>query len=123
MPFDVTVHPGGAIIEIQYPAAPTAKDVESYAAHIKRILPELADEWASLVDQRGLDSMPKGLLRAVATLNAFAQDHGMVRSARVVSDSSEGMQSWRIAREGDVHVPIRSFQSRDEALAWLQEGR
>jgi len=120
MPFDVRIHPGKSILEIVYPPVPSAHEVEDYAAQLRRIIPELTPEWASLVDQRGLEAMPKELLRAVATLNVYAEAHGMARSARVVSDEAEAMQSWRIAREGSVRVPIRSFQSRDEALDWLK---
>ena len=121
MPFEVTIHPEKQILEIVYPAQPTAADIAAYGAELERIIGGLRGGWASLVDQRQLEAMPSELLRAIAVLNRWAEAHRMQRSARVVADRAAGMSSWRIAREGSVRVPIRSFDSREEALAWLEE--
>lgn len=121
MPFDLTVHREKSIIEVLYPPEPTASDVEDYGTRVRKIIDELPGPWASLVDQRQLVAMPTELLRSIAQLNSYAEGHRMQRSARVVSDPAAGMSSWRIARQGSVRVPIRSFDTREEALQWLEE--
>jgi hypothetical protein len=45
----------------------------------------------------------------------------MLRSARVVTSAVAGLQSARMAREASLRVPVRTFESREEALTWLNE--
>jgi hypothetical protein len=47
----------------------------------------------------------------------------MRRSARVVSTAVASLQTHRMAREASLRVEVRSFTSREEALAWLQQAR
>jgi hypothetical protein len=122
MPFEIKRHPGAAaIVEVVYPERPSKGDVDEYVARIRTIIEREARGFACLVDQRRLAVMPPELVPTVTALNAYAQSKGMLRSARVVTSAVAGLQSARMAREASLRVPMRTFESRDEALTWLTE--
>jgi hypothetical protein len=74
------------------------------------------------VDQRALVVMPADLVHTIASLNAYAELRGMVRSARIAPSEIAHAQTERIAREASLGVPSATFASRDDAIAWLLEG-
>ena len=122
MSFEIHAHEADAIVEVVYPAKPTQADVDDYVRRIHTMieggkLP--AAKWKCLVDQRNLPVLPPELVNQLATLNLYAQRHGMVKSARVVSTVVAGLQAQRMAREGQ--LPLSSFETREEALAWLRK--
>lgn len=120
MPFQIHVHPQN-ILEVVYPAEVTAEDLAEYEKQLKGVIAGLGGEWSALVDQSQLRVMPTNVVGVMANLNAYAQLHGMQRSARVVTDPSSGLQAWRMTKRAMLNIPARTFQTRDEALAWLKD--
>lgn len=121
MAFDIVVHAEEHILEVIYPATPTAEEIAAYAPRVRQTIDGMGDEWGALVDQRQLKALPSGLMTTLAVLNAYAQLKGMRRSARVVPDAAAGLKAWRMTQQARLIVPARTFESREEALAWLQE--
>jgi hypothetical protein len=120
--FEITVHKNDRILEVRYPERPTEEDVKEYLTAARRAIDkELSGKpWRCLVDQRGLAVMPPALAAEVATLNEYAEEKGMIRSARVVSTAVAALQVARIAR-GAVAAPVKAFRDRQTALTWLKE--
>jgi hypothetical protein len=109
------------IIEIIYPSEVTPTDVLEYVEHLKKdVLARGGAEWSALVDQSRLDRMSSSLVKEMSQLNAFAQNNGMRRSARVVSNPSSGLQAWRMTQNAGLTIPKKTFESRAEALSWLE---
>jgi hypothetical protein len=121
MPFQINVHEQDRILEVIYPPQVTAEDLAEYLTGVKKAIAGLGGEWSALVDQSQLRVMPADVVSAMASLNAFAQLHGMKRSARVVSDPPSGLQAWRMTKRAMLTIPTRTFETRDEALAWLRD--
>ncbi len=121
MPFVITPLEGGSILEVRYPAQPTTDEVKAYALASRVAIRQLASPWACLVDQRQLVVMPPDVVGVMAELNAFAQQHGMAGSARVVVSKMAELQTKRLAREATLKVPLRTFQDREVALRWLRQ--
>jgi hypothetical protein len=122
MPFQVYVHEAADIIEVIYPPHPTHEDVAAYVAEITRLLDMRKRRFGCLVDQRALVLMPTDLVPTVASLNAYAEMRGMVRSARIARSGVAQAQTERMAREADLGVPAATFASRDDAVEWLLDG-
>ncbi|MFP2957950.1 STAS/SEC14 domain-containing protein [Myxococcus sp. 1LA] len=120
MPFQITVHSQDRILEVVYPPQVTTADLAEYLADVKKAINDLDGEWSALVDQSQLRVMPSDVVTAMASLNAFAQLHGMKRSARVVSDAPSGLQAWRMTKRAMLSIPTRTFETRGEALQWLR---
>ncbi len=120
VPFEIVVHDYESIVEVVYPVRPTEPDVEDYIRRIKRVIAERSAPWSCLVDQRKLSVMPESLYDRIASLNVYAQQHGMKQSARVVSSAVASLQSARMRRQSAIASPVRTFTSRDDALAWLR---
>ena len=123
MGFDVRVVDGEVtILEVVYPAEPTHADVARYLVDMKRTIDGQGGRpWACLVDQRGLLRMDGTLLERVAALNAYAQQNGMICSARLVASEAAALQASRIAEQAKLALPVRTFADRDDALAWLRD--
>jgi hypothetical protein len=108
------------IVEVIYPPTVTVSNVEDYVRRIKVTMDQQKTEWACLVDQRDLSVMPPELVEKIASLNAYAQKRRMKKTARVISSAVAGLQAARISRDSlRTETPLRTFTSRDEALAWL----
>jgi hypothetical protein len=121
MPFQITVHAQDRILEVVYPPQVTAEALAEYLGDVKKAIASLGGEWSALVDQSQLRVMPTDVVSAMASLNAYAQLHGMQRSARVVSDAPSGLQAWRMTKRAMLTIPTRTFETRGEALAWLRD--
>ncbi|SEM52520.1 MULTISPECIES: STAS/SEC14 domain-containing protein [Stigmatella] len=119
MPFQIHVHQPERILEVIYPPQPTQQDVDEYLSRVREIIEGLG-EWSALVDQSQLRVMSAAMVAVMAKLNAFAQLKGMKRSARIVSTAASGLQAWRMTKQAMLNIPARTFESRDEALAWLK---
>ncbi|ADO69258.1 STAS/SEC14 domain-containing protein [Stigmatella aurantiaca] len=119
MPFQITVHQPERILEVVYPPQPSQQDVDEYLSRVREIIEGLG-EWSALVDQSQLRVMSATMVAVMAKLNAFAQLKGMKRSARVVSTAASGLQAWRMTKQAMLNIPARTFETRDEALAWLK---
>lgn len=123
MPFEIVVHEADAIVEVVYPEKPTEEDVDDYVGRVKKIIALQQGPWSCLVDQRQLNLMPDSLYEQAASLNAYAQEHGMKRSARVVSSATAAvatLQTIRMHSQASLNLPVRTFTSRDDAIAWLR---
>jgi hypothetical protein len=120
MPFQVTVDEKHRIIDVVYPPQPTASDVSDYLKRIRDAIAQMNGPWSALVDQGQLRVLPPDLVAIMASLNAYAQLHGMKRSARVVSDAASGLQAWRMTKRAMLTIPTRTFETREAALAWLR---
>jgi hypothetical protein len=120
MPFEITIHEEDRIIDVVYPPRPSAADMADYLKRIREAIARLGAPWSALVDQGQLRVMPPEMVATMASLNAYAQLHGMKRSARVVSDASSGLQAWRMTKQALLTIPTRTFESREAALAWLR---
>jgi hypothetical protein len=121
MPFQITVHEADRIIDVVYPPSPTAADVEDYLQRIRETILRMNGSWSALVDQTQLRMMPPDIVAAMVKLNAFAQYNGMRRSARVVSDPGSGLRAWRMTRSAQLTIPTQTFETREDALAWLRD--
>ncbi|MCY1039819.1 STAS/SEC14 domain-containing protein [Corallococcus sp. bb12-1] len=109
------------IIEVIYPSEVTPKDVADYVEQLKKdITARAGKEWSALVDQSKLRVMPSTVVGEMARLNAYAQQRGMMRSARVVVDPGSGLQAWRMTKNAGLTIPAKTFETRAEALAWLE---
>jgi hypothetical protein len=120
MPFQINIYEADRIIDVVYPPQPTAEDVTDYLKRIRETIIRMGGPWSALVDQGQLRVMPPEMVATMASLNAFAQLHGMKRSARVVSDAASGLQAWRMTKQAMLTIPTRTFETRDAALAWLR---
>ena len=120
MAFEIIHHSHEQIVEVIYPADPSAADVEDYLARVMKLVESLKGPWASLVDQTRLRLMPPAVFDKVAPLNAWAATRGMRRSARIVAGAVGGVQTMRMTHEAKIKVPLRTFASRPEALVWLK---
>lgn len=119
MPFQITIHEADRILEVTYPPQPTAEDVQDYLQRVKAAMETLGGSWSALVDQSQLRMLPPNIIPVMAGLNGYAQLKGMKRSARVVTDPASGLQAWRMTKQAMLSIPARTFETRDEALAWL----
>ncbi|HEX8699766.1 MAG TPA: STAS/SEC14 domain-containing protein [Myxococcaceae bacterium] len=120
MPFQIIVHEPDRILEVIYPAQPSDADLKEYLARVKEAIEKLAGDWSALVDQSQLRVMPAPMVAEMARLNAHAQLKGMKRSARIVSTAASGLQAWRMTKQAMLNIPTRTFETRDEAIAWLK---
>jgi hypothetical protein len=120
LPFEIVVHDFESIVEVVYPEKPTEPDVDDYVRRIKRVIGERSGPWSCLVDQRKLNVMPDALYTQIAALNVYAQDRGMKQAARVVSSAVSSLQTSRMYKQSAIDRPIRTFTTRDDALAWLR---
>jgi hypothetical protein len=120
MGFDIKVDAEARIVEITYPARPTDPEIEAYVREIKAVMDKQPKGWRCLVDQRQLAVMPPDLVDKVAELNAYGVKRGMARAARVIATSVANLQTARMARQAALVVPIKTFTSRDAAMAWLK---
>lgn len=121
MPFDIVVHAEQRVLEVIYPAAPSTEEISDYSARVRQAINGMGESWGALVDQRQLLALPQTLMSALAMLNAYAQLKGMRRSARIVADAASGLKAWRLTQQARLVIPARTFESREEALAWLRE--
>jgi hypothetical protein len=124
MPFRIELHEPEGILEVIYPVTPTLQDVEDYARNVRARIDAMAGRrWVCLVDQRDVGALSPEIVEVVADLNAYAEQHGMRRAARVVSSAVARLQSTRLVREAMLRTEFRVFESRDEAMAWLRAPR
>ncbi len=119
MPFEIIVLDEENLVEVVYPARPTREDVDDYARRMREVITSRRPGWKCLVDQTQLQLLPPELVGALAELNELAQRHHMARTARIVISAIAGLQAQRIAREGNLTSPLRTFDNRDAALQWL----
>ncbi len=121
MPFEIIVHAGEHILEVVYPPTPSEAEISEYATRVRQSIDSMGESWSALVDQRQLRDLPFELMKTLSGLNAYAQLKGMQRSARVVPDAAAGLKAWRMTKQALLTVPARTFESREEALAWLRD--
>jgi hypothetical protein len=119
MPFEIQMHPHERIIEVIYPQSPTADDVAKYLLQMQKMIAAQRTQWFCLVDQRNVSALSPDLLAQIVVANSYAVIHGMRRSARIVSSTAGAQQTSHLAHDGVIKVPVRSFTSRDAAIAWL----
>src|SRR5436190_1584954 len=98
MPFEIVVHERERILEIIYPPRPTAEDIDDYVRRVRSAIERLGGTWSCLVDQRKVQVLPPELVDRASALNAFAEERGMRRSARVVASAMAGLQARRLGR-------------------------
>lgn len=120
VPFEIRVHTQDRILEVVYPQTVTAFDLSDYATRVRAAIDTFDGPWSDLVDQRQMPILNQDVLQMVKAMNGYAATKRMRKSARIVSDAVSGLQVWRMAKDAGVSVPVRAFQSRDEALAWLR---
>lgn len=120
--FEITVHRSTRILEVRYPERPSETDVREYLRAARLAIDEelQGKPWRCLVDQRALAVMPPTLASEVQALNEYAEEKGMVRSARVVSTAVAALQVARLARTA-LAAPVKAFRDRQAALTWLTE--
>jgi hypothetical protein len=119
--FEIVVHKMERLLEVIYPERPDGADIADYSRRVKQSIDELGPGWDCLVDQRRLKLLAPELLDKVAALNAYAERHGMRRSARIVATAVAELQAARMVREAALQATVKSFSSREAALAWLRE--
>jgi hypothetical protein len=128
VPFEIISHPGDAIfdtltiVEVIYPSHPTEDDIGSYVTRAHAFIDaQRGLPFSCLADQSALRVMPPELVTTLVELNTYAHEHGMLRTARVISSAVAALQAQSLARENVFE--LQSFESRDEALVWLREKR
>lgn len=114
--FDIVVHGRERILEVRYPARPTAASYARYEKAVRTAIEAWRGAWDCLVDQSALKAMPPELPPQIAVLNAWALSKGMRRTARVVNESAIAeLQVNRILRDSGTAQVGSIFKSRDEA--------
>jgi len=118
--FLIVVHPAEHVVEVVYPAHPTPDMFDAYQKRLQRVVLELnSPRWMCLVDQRAMAVAPEALTDRIALFNAWALDHGMVRSARIIQPRLMAkLQANHILQHGGVRVAAL-YHTREEAWAWL----
>jgi hypothetical protein len=119
VPFEIIVHAEDRILEIRYPANPSAADIANYVAAARQAIDSFAGPWSCLVEQQALVVLPPDLAGMVAELNAYAAERGMKQSARVIASAVAALQVSRLAKDA-IRVPVRTFGDRKAAIAWLK---
>lgn len=117
-PFVITVHAKERVLEVKYPERPTMPFYERYDVEVRAAIVALAagGPWDCIVDQTALKAMAPEFPPLIATLNAWAVQHGMRRTARLVSDSAIGeLQTLRILRDAGVKNMGQVFHDRPSA--------
>jgi len=120
MPFEVSVDRDAQLLEVVYPSEPSPLDVAEYTTRTKKIIESFNGPWDCLVDQRRLVAIPARMVGHITGLNSYAAQHGMRRCARLVASSVSIMQAQRMAQETSLTDAVRTFATRDAALAWLR---
>jgi hypothetical protein len=119
MPFELRIHTQPRVIEVVYPAQPSALEIGDYVARLRKAIDEQGGPWRGLVDQRNLQNLGADLLGALKVTNHYAAGHGMIRLARLVPDAIGTLSAWRVGNEAKLKIPVEIFQSRDEAWSWI----
>jgi hypothetical protein len=120
--FEIIEHREERILEIRYPSHPTAHDIDAYVTAARQAIDRFSAPWSCLVDQQALVVLPQELAGQVTELNAYAAQRGMKQSARVISSAVAALQVSRLAKDG-IPVPVRTFNDRSAAFAWLRSQR
>ena len=108
--FLIQFHESERILEVRYPPRPTVDSFDRYEKAVRETIESLPESWKCLVDQSSLAVMPPELGPKLATLNAWAKEHGMKVTARVVKQSATAeLQVNRLFKGAIV------THSRDEA--------
>jgi hypothetical protein len=121
-PFLISVHPKERVLEVRYPERPTMEQYERYEREVRAAILALAagGAWDCIVDQSALKALAPDFPPRIALLNSWAREHGMRRTARLVSDSAVGeLQTIRILREAGVINIGRVFHERSEAWTFV----
>ena len=117
--FAITLHARERVLEVRYPARPTMEAFEAYLAEVRAVILELAKggPWDCIVDQSALKALAPDFPPRISELNAWAREHGMRRTGRLVSASAVGeLQTLRILKEAGVKDTGAVF--RDRQTAW-----
>jgi hypothetical protein len=118
--FQVSADYEARLLEVVYPAEPSPGDVAAYTTRTKALIESFRGPWDCLVDQRQLVAIPARVVGHITSLNAYAAQNGMRRCARVVTSAVSTMQAHRIAQEAALGQSVRTFATREQALAWLR---
>ena len=121
-PFTIIVHQQERVLEVRYPEHPTMELYEKYEREVRVAIAALqtGGPWDCIVDQSALRTLAPDFPPRIALLNAWAHEHGMRRTARLVSSSAVGeMQTIRILRESGVLHIGRVFHDRPSAWAFV----
>lgn len=119
--FSIVVHQADRIIEVRYPARPTMDSYLRYERDVRAAIEAQKGQWDCLVDQSALSALAPEFTPRIADLNAWAREHGMRHTARVISESAIGeLQGARILKQGGVQDVGTLFKKRDEAWAHLK---
>lgn len=118
--FTITVHAAERVVEVVYPSHPTAMSFATYEQQVREAILAMKGTWDCLVDQRALKVAPPEISGRLGELNAWARQHGMRRTARVVADSAiSELQARRISREAQLAEQAQLFRSREDAWAYV----
>lgn len=120
--FTIIVHRAERVLEVQYPARPSMEAWEQYVVEVRAAILELAKQgsWECLVDQTALKALAPDFPPRIADINHWAREHGMQRTARLVSDSAVGeLQTLRILKEAGVKDVGAVFHERAQAWKFL----
>ena len=121
-PFVISVHQKERVLEVKYPERPTLPAYGKYDVEVRAAIIALAagGPWDCIVDQTALRAMAPEFPPLIAVLNAWAREHGMRRTARLVSDSAIGeLQTLRILRDAGVTNMGQVFHDRPSAWAFV----
>jgi len=117
--FVIVMHAAERILEVLYPARPTPDMFDAYEERLRRMVKKLGGRWMCLVDQRAMPVAPEGLTDRIADFNAWALEHGMTRSARVVQHRLVAkLQANHILQHSGVKESSLHY-SREDAWGWL----
>ena len=121
-PFVIIVHARERVLEVRYPERVTEAFYEQYDREVRAAILGLAagGPWDCVVDQSALRALAPEFPPRISVLNAWAREHGMRKTARLVSDSAIGeLQTLRILREAGVTTTGAVFHDRDAAWKFV----
>jgi hypothetical protein len=117
--FVIVVHAAERIVEVIYPPHPTPDMFDAYQGRLEGVIEGLEGAWMCMVDQRAMPVAPEGLTERIAEFNAWALEHGMKRSARIVQHRLVAkLQANHILQHSGVKEASLHY-SREDAWRWL----
>jgi hypothetical protein len=119
----VTVHPDQRVLEVIYPARPTAEASDRYSAALKEAVAKLGSgPFDAVVDQRAMPILSAEISERMSLLLGWVHQHGLRRMMRIVRRSAIAeLQAKRIVRDAGLEEDRQVlFHSREDAWAAVQ---
>ena len=119
MPYEIHVDRSRRLLRVSFTGLPDDVTLEAYERDIKRHITDFTSDGGSfdfLFDLRDTKVVEKQNLPQLQARNRWYVEHGLRRSASIVTSALLAMQTRRFA----VDDRFKQFTSEEEAMAWLR---